>query len=232
MKQRSELEIVVPVLSEDRKAFLTDYKSKYYHGNGITTEMFTFITSELPKFGVTNTNLEEFYFPELIKNAYDSYASRGLKVGENLVLKVVIQEKEGKVIVKVKDNGAGFIGQPKSTYFTKKDIVCAPKSGGGFLGGSQMGLGRFEQDLQKYSHGAMYLKNRKEEGATIYMEFKPDPKWRALQAEEKDAPEEGGKAFAGLHLGQNSARMQFKSDDVREGLLSGREKTSCCCAIS
>ena len=129
---RTELIIDIPVEDGDTIHSFTHRKinsdNEYAE---VSDQVFTFITDNLSKLGVNNINFSDCAFKEeLIKNSYDAYVAKGLRSGEYLQIKIVIiapKDGKGEAIVKIKDNGIGFIEQPKSRLFNRSQVKKAQK---------------------------------------------------------------------------------------------------------
>jgi hypothetical protein len=94
-----------------------------------------------------------------------------LKVGANLIIKAVVQLKNDKVIVKIKNNGIPFAAQPPGSLFQRNQIQYNNKNFiFGLLGGRKMGLKSIEEGLKEIGAN-IFLKNRKKAGAAVYIEF-------------------------------------------------------------
>ncbi len=117
------------------------------------------------------TTRTRFLIGEFINNSYDAYAARGLVIGEQLIIKVVIQKTEKEVVIKIKDNGSGFLATQKGKYLELKSIQYAEIIPYTHLGGFKMGLLRSEKVLQD-NNASLQYKNRKEEGASVILHYK------------------------------------------------------------
>ncbi|MCW5590148.1 MAG: ATP-binding protein [Legionellales bacterium] len=137
----------------------------------ISDQFYNFITNNLPKFGISQVPFSDDYFRELIKNAYDSYALRGLNYGEFLQIKVVISKKDNsdEIVIKVKDNGKGFSTQSQQRYFNR-DQILKDKKPRDALGGGGFGLNNFLWEVRKKG-GIVQFKNRKDKGAAVYIKL-------------------------------------------------------------
>lgn len=114
------------------------------------------------------------HFIEVVKNIYDSFASKGLTVGASLIIDVVIDQNSmdgNKLTIKIKDNGAGFINKPSKVIFDRSQVSYQSKGNVyGYVGGDRMGLTLFERKLQDLG-GKLYFKNRGKGGAVVYLAF-------------------------------------------------------------
>ncbi|OGT35169.1 MAG: hypothetical protein A3F11_10970 [Gammaproteobacteria bacterium RIFCSPHIGHO2_12_FULL_37_14] len=181
MNVRNELTIKIPV--NPANAFTTNRSRRSFLK--ISNQLYDFVKDTLShEYGINHfddnkdchgVSPSRHYFHELIKNSVDSYVLRGQIPGNFLVLKAVVQSKSGKIIVKMKDNGGGFKARPKAEFFAKPQVVFEEKNGKAYMGGARAGLGLFENNLRRLG-GRMLLKNRKQEGAAVYMEFTPHPR--------------------------------------------------------
>ena len=134
--------------------------------NKVYDQVLKFIKTELP-----NINISEFSIRELIENAYDVYAMHRLVIGENFEIKVVIQETDDYVEIKIKDNGPGFAQKRKGSFFSISDITKDEKNHDELLGGFGAALSTISGIFAK-SNAALSFKNRKTEGATVSIQFK------------------------------------------------------------
>ena len=170
MKTRYQLIINVRTASPDLKEFL--YQTGEFSCEEVSEKIYNFIRTNAAKLGF-NFSLDESYFYELVKNAYDAYAERGLQTGQNLELKVVIKAQNQTLQIKIKDNGTGFKDLEKGRFFKLKDISYQQKNKLQFLGGGQLGLKFFSKNVEK-NKGVILFKNREKEGAAIYLTFNKD----------------------------------------------------------
>lgn len=176
MNNRKELTLEIPVNSTRIDEFCK--RNDEFNYSKIAYKIFHFLDLELPviypEFLKSNRQVEFRCIRELVKNSYDSYALGGLHLNQSLILKVVIQKRKDGVIVKIKDNGSGFLERDGADLFSTTEVICQKKeSDSGLLGGQQCGLRLFEKHLN-YLGGQLFLKNRKHEGAAIYMVFNDD----------------------------------------------------------
>ena len=117
-----------------------------------------------------------FAVTEILGNSYDSYAMKGLVLGQSLLIKVVVTIKDHKLQIKIKDNGQGFANIPKSNTFEMPSQYQNKKIGLNH-GGKQLGL-KCIRYLLDQTGDSMELKNRKNEGAAVYLEFDLKPAWK------------------------------------------------------
>ncbi|MBA3661937.1 MAG: ATP-binding protein [Gammaproteobacteria bacterium] len=178
---RKKLTISIPVESTDRYEFCRRSGEDDFWDN--CEQLSEFISIALMEKGIcTPRGSRQFPdkdFKEIIKNCYDAFASRDLKLGDKMLLTVVIQEKSDEIVIKIKDNGPGFIEQPKNIFFNLETIKPQIKNSygvchRGFFGGKGIGLRQFTREIQDLG-GHVKFKNRKEVGATVFMFFKIPP---------------------------------------------------------
>jgi signal transduction histidine kinase len=159
---RKVLTIKMPVTTTD----VNEFRSTYIP---LGEKISRFITAELPNFGV-----HEYIDPDtvhsIVKNSFDSRIKLGLTVGEELILKIVIQKKEGKVLVKIKDNGTGFLEHEKGVVFKADAIKREDKQSEGAHEETVSGLTYIHRGITA-AGGSYFFKNRKQVGASVYMQF-------------------------------------------------------------
>ncbi len=166
---RNELLIQIPVLSLEPKEFTLDRKDEF-NFLIITEKIYLFLQSEHMKLGIPNKMVDMANLCEIVKNAYDAYVSNGLKLNEFLKLKVVIKKENNMITIKLKDNGTGFEGYSKGEPIDLAKINYQMKTNKVF-GGKKIGIGMFSEKVRDLN-GSLTLKNRKEQGASISVEFR------------------------------------------------------------
>lgn len=161
---RKELIINIPIKSDS----IREFKANYYSGH--TANILNFVKETLfNNFKIKMNKNFDLSFIDILQNAYDSYAQAGLVAGNEFIFKVVIKEKDQKVILKFMDNGGGFDNHPKRSYFKRTDVKFKNKSLDMF-GGIRLGLEFLEIDVLK-SNASLFFKNRKHGGATVSIQF-------------------------------------------------------------
>lgn len=133
------------------------------------------------------------YLDEIIKNSFDAYATNDLRIGKELIFKVVLYEDNGKAVIKIKDNGCGFLNQQKGSYFQRKEIKFHDKDDR-YLGKNRIGLRLFSNAVINMG-GDIKIKNRKDIGATIHVNL-PIP----CQSDDDDSDQLGEVKVCGSGL--------------------------------
>jgi len=171
LSRRREIIFDVPVITINASAFCWGT----CHDESIKHQICAFIP------GFKKTGIQQgqmlFCMREIVDNAYDAYALRGLKYGCNLVIKAVVQEKNGKIFIKIKNNGPSFTNLPNGRLYPISKIEYSNKEKTGVLGGRRLGLRITEKYVNQYG-GKLFVKNRKKGGAAVYMEFPASPRAR------------------------------------------------------
>ncbi len=129
---------------------------------------------------------------EILKNALGSITlkNKAKQLGEpkeKYQLKIVSVIDEGKLVIKIKDAGVGFLTESKSTFFTVKDVGRRSVKDWQY-GGAGIGLTDFCQEVEHWMGGKLLLKNRKNGGgAVLQITFKHESiKSHSEGAEEKN----------------------------------------------
>lgn len=162
---RSEISFIIPVTTIKVSEFCRQPEPHCRHY--ISNQIHSFISSKLENFD----QIDYYYLTEIIANAFDAYAMRGLKLGEEFIIKVVVQEKNDKIIIKIKNNGEEFKNIQKSKLFHLSEIGYSNKSEvPGMLGGHKRGMIAVENAVD-IAGGKLLFKNRKHRGVSLYMEF-------------------------------------------------------------
>lgn len=161
---RKVMIVNIPIKSDS----LSDFKASYYSEH--TANIINFIKETLyGNFKIKINEKFDFDFSEIIQNSYDSYAEAGLVPGNEFILKIVIKEKDQKIIVNFMDNGSGFDNNLKQIYFKRTDFKYKNKNHDLF-GGIGLGLAYLEIDVTK-NNASLFFKNRKQGGATVSIQF-------------------------------------------------------------
>lgn len=169
MKNRDKITFEIPVPEDSTvQGFCQRPDEDPYHSMIIAEQVSAFVN----KNKILPYEVSLYYFKELVKNAYDAYALKGLEVGKNLVLEVITEAKEEGIYVKIKDNGCGFPKRKKGEQFQRSKVEYYDKGyEQGFIGGQHIGLTRFEEEIQSKG-GQLSFKNRNKGGASVIMFFK------------------------------------------------------------
>lgn len=158
----------IPVLSVTKEGFCRR-KDKYSYRE-VTCNILEFFDRN-PHNKFRNTVKRTTLFCELVKNSYDSYATRKFKPNKFLKIKSVINKNTHNTVFKIKDNGIGFKHKSENKHFTIDEIQYQTKGmEHGFVGGQGRGLKLFEHYVNNLG-GQLFLKNRKAGGASIEMIF-------------------------------------------------------------
>lgn len=177
LSTRKEIVVDVPVTTTDVNDFLNAPNHDWVK---TSIKIYDFIYDDIKKvidkhgFKPIEDNDIRFCVTEIIQNAYDAYAMDGLKHDEKLIIKTVVQEKNDKIFIKIKNNGPWFSELPKSEPYSISKIEYSTskkrEQGLGFLGGCGRGLRKAEKILNYYD-GRLFVKNKKNGGVAIYMEL-------------------------------------------------------------
>lgn len=116
---------------------------------------------------------------ELIKNCVDSFIAISEQHNDSFdgKIKVVVSTNDNTFTFKIKDNGKGFNSIPKQEMRnTNKDTIeqlrsLEDKNPNIYLGGQKLGLFNLSKEIQN-KNGVMLIKNRKDKGASVILEFK------------------------------------------------------------
>lgn len=153
----------------DIDAFCHQYGSTSY--GAVARKIQDFIKENLPTFGLQD-EVDKFNTFELTANAFDAYADRGLKYGEQLEITVVLIKKGNELTLKFKDNGKGFANREKGSRFEYKAnwFQTHKRSNNHYIGGQGRGLENLNDFITVYG-GRLDIKNRKEHGCSIEARF-------------------------------------------------------------
>ena len=174
-----------PISTNDQTILLDEFESKKEE---INTKVYEFVNDSLRNFQIeTPSWLFEHIINELVKNAYDSFVDKGLKMDEKLQITAVVSEKTDQIILKFKDNGTGFKklekGEKKTfqvndtevtlgTDFISSPGISDKKDTKKYLGGAGCGMQGILANLKDYNPDVtVYAKNRKLEGCAIHIVF-------------------------------------------------------------
>lgn len=144
------------------KSFISSYRN-------VAGKLFNWMKNKLNEQQIKINEHLQICFDEVIRNAYDAFIEKAEH--EDLILKMIIKQiNDNSLLVKLSDNGKGFINHEKSVEFMRNSIENPHKDKTFYLGGDFIGLNLLENILSK-NHATLYFKNRKNEGASVYMKF-------------------------------------------------------------
>lgn len=164
--------IKIPVSSNDDYNFVHRATTDPYHQLTITEKVNNFLENDLKNLGCDIPKDFKLELSEVIYNCYDAYAKRELVVGNELTIRVDIQEEENKVVVNIQDNGSGFTTSNSGGRFTLEDIKADKKGRMSSSGGERTGLVDFRKLLES-KHIGLFFSNSQapDTGAVVTMEF-------------------------------------------------------------
>jgi nitrogen fixation/metabolism regulation signal transduction histidine kinase len=115
-----------------------------------------------------------FFLRETIRNSIDSCYSRPADTLDCIKIKVSLKTVNGRLHLKIKDNGVGFPGIEPSIRFTKAP-ENTKKDKTQMLGGKGFGLGVCQEKLP-----LLLFKNRKHGGASVQFSLGEESKLVSL----------------------------------------------------
>lgn len=185
---RREMEYPVLCTTSDPVAFSESRTGWFGWGEAsfidATMKIMDFINVALKDFGYGTISIREYDVREMVKNSFDSFMQKGLRPFTKLKLKVVIttEKMPNSIVIKIKDNGAGFSGVERGQVFERGRLRQARKPFGAF-GGMGLGIQIFEREVAGMG-GRLYFKNRKNGGAYIGIVFGKPGHRTELETEE------------------------------------------------
>lgn len=146
----------IPVNSTNGHNFFEDVRAKGMEIHAVICKIFPYFAK-----------ISRSYFSELALNSRDAMIGKGLRVGDELQLKIVVKEKKSGTVVKFKDNGTGFLTREKGTRFEYEiDKDRTRKSIQGQSGGGGFGLDLYVTSVRT-ANGSVTIKNRRLDGVSI-----------------------------------------------------------------
>lgn len=166
---KEHMEIIIPVKSNNRKDF---FGKTADHGHYLDTsnQCVSFIAAQLNHLNIPFYKEINGTVYESVKNAYDAYAKAGLNNGGLFKIEVVVKKKDDTLIIKIKDNGAGFPKRDKRVIFDAEEVLPEGKPKLGYLGGMGIGIKLSKTTLSDKGI-TLRFKNRKSAGAAAYLFF-------------------------------------------------------------
>lgn len=154
--------------SESRTGWFGRGKESFIDG---AEKIHIFINSALRNCGYGSLSINERDILEMVKNSFDAFMQKGLRPFTILRLKVTVTNEKipNSIVIKIKDNGAGFHGARHSESFERDQLARVRKPFSAF-GGMGWGISQFENRVKSLG-GRVYFKNRKDEGAYVGVVF-------------------------------------------------------------
>lgn len=159
----------IPVTTTSTHDFCQPDNDSPHHPIDIAEQCFAFIKDTLLR-EAPSVRLPKFFdyaLEEIVENAYDAYAKKGLVLGRTLKIRVGLQIRAHSVIINITDNGTGFSQFKAGEIFTLSQIKPENKNKKVYNGGAGIGLLSFEEMIKQGTLWLLFKNKQTKPGAII-----------------------------------------------------------------